>query len=174
MTIEKSTTEKKVIGNIVGYHGIKGEIKLYPLFDDVADLEDVEEIFINEKKYILENYHMHKTNLLIKLKDVDDRTAAEKIKGLVEAEINIELEDNEFFIEDLMGLKVYDQESRYVGLVIDFSDKAACHIIIELDKSYDSKRDLIMPFVEEYIMEVDCESGSMKINLTDDLLDLTK
>ncbi len=53
MTTEKSNKERKIIGNIVGYHGIKGEIKLYPLFDDVEDLSDVEEIFIGEKNIFL-------------------------------------------------------------------------------------------------------------------------
>lgn len=174
MEEKKDITKRKVIGKIAGYHGIKGEIKLYPLFDSIEDLCDVSEIYISEKKYILEKYHMHKTNLLIKLKDIHDRTAAEKIKGLVEAEISTDLKDNEFFIEDLIGLKVYDQESRYIGVVTDFSDKGASHLFIELDKSFEAKRDLIVPFVEEYIMEVKCESDFLKINLTEDLLDLTK
>lgn len=163
---------KRVIGNIAGVHGIKGELKIYPLFDSIDDLAGLKEIFIEEKIYKIESMRMHKDFLLVKLKEINDRTLAENTKGSVSADIEIELDPNEYLIEDLIGLKALDQDHSELGIVENFSNLAQKLLFIKLKDSFRAKRELIVPFVEDYIMEINCDEGFIKIKLEEDLLNL--
>lgn len=164
---------KRIIGNIIGVHGIKGELKVFPLFDAIQDLVDLEEVYIKEKKFQIDSMRMHKNLLLIKLKEVNDRTQAEGLKGSsLIADIELKLNQGEYFIEDLKGLKALDHSNTELGVVVDFSNLTQKLLYIKLNDSFKAKRELILPFVEDYIMEVNCDQGFIKIKLDPDLFEL--
>ena len=47
-------SQKRIIGKIIGFHGIRGEIKIFPLVDDHQIFSTIDQIYIGEKKYPLE------------------------------------------------------------------------------------------------------------------------
>lgn len=168
----------RVVGNIAGFHGVRGEIKIFPLVDDPNIFKQIKEIFIEDPKhnqlikYEIEKTRPHKKFVLIKLKNLDSLNAVENLKGHIKAPLNEELDDDEFYIEDLKGLTVANAEGKNIGKVKDIEDEGQTRIQIQLEPDFKAKRDLIVPFVKEYILNVDIKQETITINLTDDILDL--
>lgn len=165
-------TEARVIANICGCHGIKGELKLYPLMDSIEEFYNLQSILINNKEYKLESVRPNKQFILIKLKDITNRNMAEELNGYVSAVINEELEDGEFFLQDLIDLKVIDPEGKELGQVSNFTETGQTLIFVKLDKRFGKKNDLLIPFVERYINRIDLKTKNLHLNEISELIEL--
>jgi 16S rRNA processing protein RimM len=164
---------KRVVGKVSGFHGIKGEIKIYPLVDDIELFHNFKTIEINDIDYKVEGIRFHKNNVLVLLKDHHDRNSVEKLSGYVQAELNEDLADTEYYISDLMGMTVIDETSSIIGQVSDFSNQGQELLYIRLMEKFAAKSDLIVPFVEDYILEVKIGTH-IQIKLDEGLLELCR
>lgn len=162
---------KRVVGKVSGFHGIKGEIKIYPLVDDIEVFRDFETLNINKNDYEVESVRFHKNNALVLLKDHYDRNSVEGFSGYVEADLNEDLSDTQYYISDLMEMTVIDENSSIIGIVSDFSNQGQELIYIRLIDKFAAKSDLIVPFVEDYILEVKIGTH-IQIKLDEGLLEL--
>lgn len=164
---------KRVVGKISGFHGIKGEIKIYPLVDDPELFYDFETLEINDRDYEIASIRLHKNNVLVLLKDHHDRNAVEGFSGYIKAELNEDLGDSQYYIADLLGMPVVDENSHEIGIVSDFSNQGQELIYIKLIDKFAAKSDLIVPFVEDYILDVKVGTH-IKIKLDEGLLELCR
>lgn len=162
----------RVIAKIAGFHGVKGEIKLYPLVDDLELFDELDELIIDGKAYSIVSNRPHKQWILVKLESYDDLNSVEHFQGMVEAELDDETEDGQYYIADLIGLKVIDQDGKEIGRVVNYSSQAQDHIFIKLNDSFAAKRELILPFVDQYILDVQV-GNFVQVNLDQDLLELS-
>ena len=157
--------DRIVIGKISGVHGIRGEVTVYPLTDDMTRFYDLEYLLCGGARYGVQEVRLHKGQALVKLNGVDDRTTAEKMKGKlveVEREDAVALEPGEFFIEDLKGLQVLDTGSERRGLLKDVMQTGAVDIlVIELDGA-----EWMMPFLNRDVPEVNVEEGYIRADLS--------
>jgi 16S rRNA processing protein RimM len=164
----------RVVGNIAGFHGIKGEIKIFPLLDDIKDFYDFEKIEIENKLYEIESVRNHKNFLLVKLVGFNSLTEVEAFSGHVKADLNEELSDDEIYIEDLISLPVLDQSDTSIGEVSNYYSAGQKLVGIKMNDSFACKRELLLPFVDEYILEINKEKKFLKVKITDDILELAK
>lgn len=164
----------RTVANIAGYHGLKGEIKFFPLVDDNSFFQPGLQLEIDSKSYEILACRPHKKFILIKLKDHPDLTSVESIKGEVKADAEDLLDDGEHFIDDLIGLQAFNEDESKLGEVVNFSTKPTQILFVKLDPGYNAKRDLMVPFVDEYLRGIDLEDGSIVLSIPDDLLDLAK
>lgn len=165
----------RVVGKICGYHGIKGEVKIYPLLDELDDFYDFEELKINDTFYKVKSCRMHKANILVVFAGIKDRTdAEEKLTGYVEADYEADLASGEFYIDDIVGMKVVDQSKRELGQVVSFSQQKQSHLVIKLLKDFEAKHELLLPFVDEYIINISKDDRTVEVKIIDDLLELCK
>ena len=159
------------VGKVTGAFGIRGELKIYPYTDKPDRFEELDRVFIDQQEYVISNVRYQKNLVLLKFQGISDRNAAEKLRG---AELTInrenlrELEEDEYFIFDLIGLEAVDENRKHIGRVSDVIQNSAQDLYeIETD---DGKRQLI-PAVYEFIPEIDLESGIMMIKPIPGLLD---
>ena len=159
------------VGKVTGAFGIRGELKIYPYTDKPDRFEELDRVFIDQQEYVISNVRYQKNLVLLKFQGISDRNAAEKLRG---AELTInrenlrELEEDEYFIFDLIGLEAVDENRKHIGRVSDVIQNSAQDLYeIETD---DGKRHLI-PAVYEFIPEIDLESGIMMIKPIPGLLD---
>lgn len=164
----------RIVGNISGYHGVKGEIKIYPLVDDKSLFNEFKFLVIDGKNYQIKSSRAHKDFVLVTLEGVDNLNQAENIRGEVLAELEEELEANQFYISDIIGLPVLDQEGREIGTVSNYSNIGQKLVFIRLNEQFAAKSELLVPFVEEYIIRVSPQEKIFQINLTEELLELCK
>ncbi|MFV0246369.1 MAG: ribosome maturation factor RimM [Mycoplasmatales bacterium] len=160
----------KIIGKIVNTQGINGELRIL----SNSDFKDIRfkvgnELFIGEKKVIVSNYRIHKNFDILKFEGFDNINEVTKFKGkdLMGVELkNSYLDKNEFFSEDIIGLKVIDIDTNEViGTVKELRNYGSCNTLIikNGDKKYN------VPFLDEFIKEVDTNEF-IKIKVIEGLL----
>lgn len=167
-----SDLEKRIIAKVSSAHGIKGEIKIFPLIDSFEALEDIKIITINNQDFHLESFRPAKQFLIVKLKEIRDRNSAEALSGYVFAEINSDLEADEFFIQDLFKLRVLNEQGQELGIIENVGEGAQVKIFVKLNETFQKRNSLIIPFVQQFIEEINIEEGFIKIKESEFLLSL--
>lgn len=161
------TEDKRIcIGAIVGVHGIKGEVKVKSFTepDTNVDKYGVVENKSGNQKFELKVVGHSKELLRVKIKGINDRTAAEALIGngfYINREVLPELEDeDEFYEADLIGLEVR-QDNQVIGTVAGLYNFGAGEII-EIKLKSNGKLEML-PFTKAYVPEVKVSDGYITV-----------
>lgn len=163
------------VGIITATHGLKGEVKVFPTTDDVKRFKRLREVILDTGKERIglevESVKFFKQFAIVKFKGIDDISAVEKYRKasiLVTRENAVRLKKDEYFIADLMGLKVRDESDSEIGVLRDVMETGANDVyVIDLTDG----RELLLPAIKQCVLEVDPEGGFMKIHILEGLLD---
>lgn len=171
------------VGAITSAHGIRGEIKVFPTTDDPSRFKKLKSVLLDNEKditeYEIESVKFFKQFVILKLKGIDDRDIAERLRRsslLVTRENAVKLKKDEYFIADLIGLSVYE-ENELVGSVRDVIQTGANDVYeIALDADFMIKRDtksvdeILLPAIKECIKSVDVEGGRIDVKIMPGLI----
>ena len=109
---------------------------------------------------------------LFKFEGIDSINELMDYKGSLifveEGYIRENLEENEFLIDELVGMSVYDTETKKLGFVVGVSNNGANDL---LSVKTNSKHICLVPFIEAFIKNVDIESKTIVINNIEGLLE---
>ena len=162
------------IGQIINTFGIKGEVKVFPLTDDIKRFDDLETVYVKTKKesqlYNIESIKYHKNFVLIKFKEINTVEQAETLRNSyleVDREQAIPLNEGEYFIADLIGLEVYSDEGKLIGKVDDIYNTGANDIYVVKD---DLGKQTLLPGIKDVIKNVDLEKGQIIVHLIPGLI----
>lgn len=166
---------KLQVGVISSTHGVRGEVKVFPTTDDVKRFKRLKEVILDTGKEELtleiEGVKFFKQFVILKFKGYDNINDIEKYKGkslFVTRANAVRLRRDEYFIADLQGLTVVDEEDKVLGTLRDVMETGANDVYI-IDMS--DGREVLVPAIKECILHVDIEAGKMQIHLMDGLLD---
>jgi len=163
--------EKIKVGKIVNAVGLKGEVKVYNYSDSSEIYEITPEMYIGDKLMKIENVRLQKNMVILKIAGMDDRNAAEAAKGreifITEDDLP-ELEEGEFYIRDLIGMVVTENEV-VLGKVKDVIQNTA-QDVFEIER--ENGKQLLIPRVDEFVLDIDLDTREIKVSLPDGLLDL--
>ena len=101
------------IGQIVNTQGLKGEVRVYPYTDDINRFDDLEYFYLDKglnNKYEVERVRYKGNMVIMKIKGIDSIELAQKLKTknmYIGRDQGKELEEDEFFVADLIGLDVF-------------------------------------------------------------------
>ncbi len=157
------------VGEIVNTHGIKGELKIVPLVDNIDDLLDYTYYFIDNKKYEVEAVRFHKNFALIKLNGIDDMNLAEMFKGKfleLPREDLKPLPEGSYYICDLIGLEVTDEKIGKLGIINEVFNTGSNDVYVVNYKG----NPLCIPVLEDVVKDVNLDEGTMKVLLPDGIL----
>lgn len=163
------------VGVITSTHGIRGEVKVFPTTDDMKRFKRLKEVLLDTGKeqmtLEIEGVKFFKQFAILKFKGIDNINDVEKYKGkslFVTRENAVKLRKDEYFIADLIGLKVYDEEESEIGELKDVIETGAndVYVITMADG-----RELLLPAIKQCILSVDVAEGMMKVHILDGLLD---
>ena len=166
---------KLQVGVISSTHGVRGEVKVFPTTDDVKRFKRLKEVILDtgKEEFILEieGVKFFKQFVILKFKGIDTLNDIEKYKGksLYVTRANaVRLRKDEYFIADLQGLKVVDEQDNEIGTLRDVMETGAndVYIVDMLDG-----RELLLPAIKECILRVDIEERLMQVHVMDGLLD---
>lgn len=153
------------IGQIVGAFGLRGELKIEPLTDFWERFHKGARLRLQGDWQTVVSYREHKGRPLIKLTGTEDISAAEKLQWqYLEAivEERPELDEDEFYVEDLIGLRVVTDEGLDLG-VVDEVVTTPAHDLLQVGEA-------LIPVVKEFILSVDLEEGLVTVHLIPGLL----
>lgn len=160
--------EYLTIGKIVKTHGIKGELKVYPTTKDIGRYDRLEWVYLVYKerftRYDVEGVRYHKNMVILKLKDIDTRNEAEKLIGSllkVDRDHAIELEEDEYFICDIIGIKVYHVDGTYMGKVTDVISTGSNDVYVVSNV----EEEVLIPAIKQYVKQIDVKKGMMVVEI---------
>jgi len=166
------------VGSITQTHGIKGEVKVFPLTDDINRFKNMKNLLLDGGKdgYIsleVENVRPQKNLVILKFKGLDNINDIEKYKGkglYVTKDNRVALKEDEYFIADLIGLDVYvDIDSNHLfGKVSDVFETGANDVY---EISLLDGKTVLIPAIKDCILNVDIENNRMDIHLMEGLMD---
>jgi 16S rRNA processing protein RimM len=165
--------EKLRLGRITSAVGLAGEVRVYPYTDYKEKFEELEYVLLKDEKYEIEHIRYNKNMAVLKLKGIDDRLAAERCREedlFIYREDAPALPEDSFYVKDLLGLSVIDEEGRALGKLVNIIKNSA-HDLYEVEPEGGGKTFLI-PAVEEFIVEITPEKGMIRVHLIEGLTDL--
>ena len=164
------------VGIITSTHGVRGEVKVYPTTDDPRRFRRLKEVVLDtgkEKMNLeIEGVKFFKQVVILKFKGLDNINDIEKYrqKSLYVTRKNaVRLQRDEYFIADLIGLKVQDEDGKELGTVKDVIETGA-NDVYEVEMA--DGKSLLLPAIKQCILNVDVENGTMQVHVLEGLLDL--
>ena len=161
------------IAKITSAHGLRGEVRCQYYCDTADVLCEFDRLYFDKGEtpvYVVKAYP-HKNIVVMKLKDVDSVEQAQPLIGkiLYIDRSDAELDENLFFIQDIIGLTVKDADTGEVyGKITDVYQNGAADVF-SIKKS--DGRELMFPNISEVVLKTDIESGEMIIRPLKGLFD---
>ena len=163
------------VGVITSTHGIRGEVKVFPTTDDVNRFKRLKEVILDTGKeqitLEIESVKFFKQFVILKFKGIDNINDVEKYrqKSLYVTRKNaVRLKKDEYFIADLIGLCVQNEEGEEIGVLRDVMETGANDVyVIDLKDG----RELLLPAIKQCVLEVAVEAGYVKVHILEGLLD---
>jgi len=164
------------VGKILNFHGIKGEAKVGFSKNQQDFFLSLENIFIKvESDYLpfeIESIRLNKTFALVKFKGISSINELIPYKGCLlfveENTIREALAEDEFLIDELVGLDVFDVNDKKLGFVIGVSNNGASDLLSV--KAVSGKVSLI-PFVKAIVLDVDMKKKKITLNNIEGLIE---
>lgn len=163
-----------IMGRIAAAHGIRGLVKIQPFTEYVDSLLDYESWWIGHehgpwRKVEVRQCEAHDKTLVAQLPDCPDRTAAEKLRGLLVAVPRSSLPEQgegEYYWSDLIGLAVVNEADVPLGTVTNLLETGANEVLsVQGDGG-----NILIPFVASAIKQVDLKSKTIRVDWSADYL----
>ncbi len=162
------------VGVVTSTHGIRGEVKVFPTTDDPARFKKLKKVFLDTGKETLtleiQNVKFFKQFVILKFKGIDHINDIERYKScplLVEREDAVPLEEDEYFIADMLGIDVITEDGAVFGTLKDVMETGANDVYIIDSREHG---EVLVPAIKECVMDVDVKTRRMKIHLMDGLI----
>lgn len=157
------------IGVITTTHGLKGEVKVFPTTDDVARFNKLEKCFIRTKQGDIEveksSCKFFKKLVILSFKEFDNINQVEKFKQCeiyVTRDNAVELEEDEYFISDVIDSIVVDEEGNEIGILEEVLITGANDVYVV--KTKDNK-ELLLPVINECVKDIDILNKRIKVKM---------
>lgn len=153
-----SDVKRTPVGRIVGAFGIRGQVKVEMITTFESRFDKGNTLFLDDKPYKIESSQFHKGRPLVKLSGIDTMSQAEALQWkILEAEGEPDMDDDEFLIEDLIGLKVVTEEGEELGVVDDIEDNPAHELVVV--------GEIRIPLIDHFVKDIDLDNEVMTVKL---------
>ena len=163
------------VGVITKTHGVGGEVKIFPMTDDVRRFKKLKKTIVDTgREHVVlecESARFFKQYVILKFKDHDSIESIEKYcgKGIFVTRADaVKPGKDEYFIADLIGMGVEDDAEGLKGKIADVIVTGANDVY---DIMLDDGRRLLLPAIKECVRSVDIDGRLMKIHILDGLLE---
>ncbi len=163
------------VGVIASTHGVRGEVKVFPTTDDVRRFKKLKEVMTDTGNGVetleIEGVKFFKQFAILKFRGIDNIDDVMRYKGnalFVSRENAVKLKKDEYFIADLIGLQVVDEEEQEIGVLKDVMETGANDVYV-ID--HVSGKELLLPAIKECVLCVDLEAGFVRVHVLEGLLD---
>jgi 16S rRNA processing protein RimM len=174
--MDRELTERFQVGVIASTHGLRGEVKVFPTTqfpDRFLDLEDV--ILVTpreERRLVIRSVKFFKKFVILGFEGLDRIEDVEKLRGFsleIDREDAIPLEEDEYYVADLIGIRVLTQDGIQIGTFRDVIETGANDVYAV---ARPGQKDLLLPAIDDCILEVRPEEGYMTVYIMPGLEDL--
>ena len=149
-------------GKIINTFGVRGEVKLQPWCDDAEFLLPFKTLYLDGAPLRVRSSRVHKGMLMVHFEGVDDVNAAMALKNKVVSirRSDAALPHGAFFLQDILGAKVVDEDGHEIGVLQDVMETPASNIYVVRGET-----EHLIPAVPEFIKKTDAEAGVITVHL---------
>ena len=162
------------VGVITTTHGVRGEVKVYPTTDEPERFLELDHVLLDTGKEFrdleIKNVRFFKNLVILKFKGIDNINDIEKYKGhdlWIPREEGQELDEDEYYIADLLGLRVILDDGTEFGTLKNVMKTGANDVYI-IDTN--AHGEVLVPAIRECIQDIDLEKNTMTIHLMKGLI----
>lgn len=163
------------VGAVTSTHGLVGEVKVFPTTDDPKRFKKLKQVLLDTGKDMLplevEHVKFFKNMVILKFKGYDRIEDIMGFKGknlYVTRENAVRLKKDEYFIADLIGMKVYTEDEAYLGELTEVITTGANDVYTV---HMENGKDVLIPAIGQCILNVDVEHETMQVHLLEGLLE---
>lgn len=163
------------VGVISSTHGIAGVVKVFPTTDDVKRFKKLKEVILDTGK---ERMTLHicqvkffKQMVILKFKEFQNINEVERFRGkslYVTRENAVKLQKDEYFIADMIGMRVVSTEGEELGTLTDVLQTGANDVYVV---EQNGASQLLLPAIKDCILDIDMEQMVMTVYLMPGLRD---
>lgn len=167
------------IGVITSAHGIRGGVKVYPVTENPARFRDLQEVLFSQPQsdtvagtYKLRRVAFQNPMVLLEFEGIDTRNQAELLKGQqlwVSRAQAIPLSENEYYLADVLGMEVRDENGELLGQVADILETGS-NEVFQVEQP--GMKPLLIPSIPECILTMDLQNKKMTVHLLPGLREL--
>ncbi|MCG8541006.1 MAG: ribosome maturation factor RimM [Clostridia bacterium] len=163
------------VGQIVSTQGLRGEVRVYPFTDYKERFEELDYVHLEDDTDLIleiENVRYKGQLIILKFKDLNNINHVEKFKDryiAIDRDKMRELPEDSYYISDLVGLNIIDEDNSCIGKLVDVIQNTAQDIYII--EHHISKSKILIPAVKEFIKEVDMEEKVIKVKLIEGMIE---
>lgn len=153
------------IGQIINTHGLNGELKVFPLTDDIRRFRKLEKVLVDGVEMKVVWCKLQTNKVILKLEGIDSVEQAQKyFKKYLEVrrEDAVKLEEGSYFIADLVGCTVFDTDGNNLGVVYDVL-KTGSNDVYWIKEG----KELLIPALKDIVLEVDVVNQRIVIKPVD-------
>lgn len=165
------------VGVIANTHGIKGEVKVFPTTDNPERFKKIKKVILDAKRekidLEIQSARFFKNLVIVKFKGIDDINNIEKYKGCdlyVTRENATPLNEGEYYIADLIDMRVVDEEGNELGVLFDVMQTGANDVFVI--KLNENDKELLLPNIPDCVLDVNMDERTVKVHVLDGLMDM--
>lgn len=155
-----------VIGKIVAPHGVRGDIRIMPLTDRPEQFLNLSYLLLEDGRQLtIKAARFHKRMVLVSTKEITTMNDAELLRDkkiLIRAEDLPPLEEGRFYVADLIGLPVFDEEGTQLGTFKDSITTGSNDVYIV---AVPGGKDLLIPALKIYVREINLQEKRIVVKL---------
>lgn len=151
------------VGQIINTHGIKGEVKVYPLTDDVRRFRKLDVIYIDEIEKKVSWCKLQPDKIILKIEGIENPEEAYMYKDKyiqIKRDNAVKLESDRYFVADIIGSRVIDENNKELGIVFDVIFTGSNEVYWVKGKN---KEDVLVPALKSVVSKMDMENKLITI-----------
>lgn len=161
------------VGKIVKVFGIRGELVVQSMTDNPERFRQLRSVLMGTepgsvREVQIQEAAVSNRGVRVRIAGIADRTAAERVVGnllFVDREHRVRIPRGRFFVHELIGLTVLDEDGHSRGVVKDVLKLPAHDVYVVQHES----REYMIPAVKQFIREIDLKQGVLKVNMIEGL-----
>ena len=177
MNQEEKAVGKVKIGKIMDAHGIRGEIGVVVFSGDVSWIDDAEVLYIPRKnvfeEHKIKKIRPHKKGFICHLENFLDRNTAEENKGRevwVDENIFVSADGESIYLSEILNFEVIDSQLGSLGHIGAFSSNGIQDLLV----IQQDNKEIEIPFVKEFVLNIDFENKKIQMELPEGLLQINE
>ena len=162
-SVPDAGNERIVIGRVGAAHGIRGELRIIPLTDFPERFAALREVMVGDELLHIESVKPQGKNFLMRFREYAVREDAQRLTGRLLTVARAEaapLDDGEYYVFDIVGLTVYDEEDNELGTVENVLRTGSNDVYAV--RSEDG-REILIPALRTVVRTIDVPSGRMTV-----------
>ena len=169
--------EYLLLGEVLRPHGVRGELRIRLMTDYPERIAKLPTVYLADnpeprkvKPYSVQGMRMNGEFGLLKLREIEDRDAADRLRGLfllIDLPHAVPLEEGEFYLYQLIGLKAQTEDGEPLGTLTEVLETGANDVYVVESPRYG---EILIPVIDGTILKTDIAAGILTVHLPEGLL----